>query len=66
MTLSQGAEPCRPGLNTAVVMAKGGMQVDGCFADPTQYNVTYPGLGFALNKTGRGHGLQLLLASIPP
>ena len=30
-----------------------GMQVDGCFADPTQYNITYPDLGLALNKTGR-------------
>ncbi len=35
------------------VMRMAGMQVDGCFADPTQYNVTYPGLGLALNKTGR-------------
>ena len=30
-----------------------GLQVDGCFADPTQYNITYPDLGLALNKTGR-------------
>lgn len=36
-----------------VIMPTAGLQVDGCFADPTQYNITYPDLGFALNKSGR-------------
>ena len=29
------------------------MQVDGCYADVSTYNVTYPELGRALNNTGR-------------
>ena len=29
------------------------LQVDGCYADPAMYNITYPALGQALNKTNR-------------
>ena len=45
--------------NTSIVFWGGkfdsgcSLQVDGCYADISAYNVTYPELGQALNSTGR-------------